>query len=868
MKKILNIFATLLIVFSSCKNEPHFLQDAEYRNTVLNDFKTVEKLASNRSEQLFTVFQKQITLEEKEALKFLYAYMPLSDIADYDGDFFLKQIRTAFATRKSMPWGASIPLDIFRHYVLAPRVNNENLDSSRLVFYNELKNRLEGMTLKEAALEVNHWCHEKVIYQSTCERTISPLGAIKSAYGRCGEESTFTVAALRSVGIPARQCYTPRWAHCDDNHAWVEVWIDGKWYYMGACEPKPKLNVAWFDEPVLRTMLVHSKAIGKYKGNEIIDTQKEKFAYMNLIGNYASTKEIFVKVLDNNNHPIKDATVEFQLYNYAEFYPLSKQKTNDLGLCSFLTGYGDLLIWVYKNNKFSYKQATVETSDTIKILLYKNPDFPFSESFNLIPPIAKKSKTIVSDYEQSLNTKQLAYEDSIRNAYVATFISQDKSYSLADELHIDKDIVWHYIKKSRGNWQNIVAYLKHTAPINKEYSLVQLKLISDKDLRDVESETIINNFKCSMTILKNVENEELFNEYIFNPRVANEMLSDSKSFLKREFTKLNISNANQLVDWIKDELKIDDELNYYKVPLTPKGVYELRVSDKFSRDIFFVLSCRSLSIPARLEPATNIPQFFDGANWADAIFETTTNTERAKGFIKLSKAKNVNIDPQYRIQFSLAKFENGRFNTLDYGWNKPLSEFNSKLSVDTGSYLLITGNRQADGSVLSKLNFFKVDHNKTTKVKIEFTEPSPEEKVLVDFKCPLFFKNTNNETFEITGEETKALIWMELNEEPSKHVLNDIQNLKTEFLNNKIKLFFIINQRNEETIKLLESLNLSKNGTILFDKNWQQLKTLKTQSNIKLGEKPSVVLIRKHKILYIHSGYAIGVGEQLIKATY
>jgi len=52
----------------------------------------------------------------------------------------------------------------------------------------------------------------------------SPLATIRTAYGRCGEESVLTVAALRAVGIPARQCYTPLWAHCDDNHAWVEAW--------------------------------------------------------------------------------------------------------------------------------------------------------------------------------------------------------------------------------------------------------------------------------------------------------------------------------------------------------------------------------------------------------------------------------------------------------------------------------------------------------------------------------------------------------------------------------------------------------------------------------------------------------------------
>ena len=91
---------------------------------------------------------------------------------------------------------------------------------------------------------------------------------VKTAYGRCGEESTFTVAALRSVGIPARQVYTPRWAHTDDNHAWVEAWADGKWYFFGACEPEPVLNLGWFNAPASRGMLMHTKVFGRYKGAE------------------------------------------------------------------------------------------------------------------------------------------------------------------------------------------------------------------------------------------------------------------------------------------------------------------------------------------------------------------------------------------------------------------------------------------------------------------------------------------------------------------------------------------------------------------------------------------------------------------------
>ena len=261
MKSIIHLATVLIIAmaFASCGN-------STLSDEVRNDFAT--RRASLNNENLYSVFNQRLTSAERDALTFLYAYMPLGDIACYDGDFFLKNVQTSLQARAEMPWGKSIPDREFRHFVLPVRVNNENLDSSRWVFYNELKPRIEHLSLYDAVLEVNHWCHEYVTYTPSDARTSSPLASIKTAYARCGEESTFLVAALRSVGIPARQVYTPRWAHTDDNHAWVEAWVDGEWYFLGACEPEPVLNLGWFNAPASRGMLMHTKVFGKYDGPE------------------------------------------------------------------------------------------------------------------------------------------------------------------------------------------------------------------------------------------------------------------------------------------------------------------------------------------------------------------------------------------------------------------------------------------------------------------------------------------------------------------------------------------------------------------------------------------------------------------------
>ncbi|MBR4804635.1 MAG: transglutaminase domain-containing protein, partial [Bacteroidales bacterium] len=104
------------ICFCSCHRETHFITDADYRAQVEKDFEARKVLAEGRAKELFSVLDSNLSTEEREAMQFLYAYMPYSDLADYDGDFFLKQVRYAFAARDTFAWGRTVPEDIFRHF--------------------------------------------------------------------------------------------------------------------------------------------------------------------------------------------------------------------------------------------------------------------------------------------------------------------------------------------------------------------------------------------------------------------------------------------------------------------------------------------------------------------------------------------------------------------------------------------------------------------------------------------------------------------------------------------------------------------------------------------------------------------------------
>ena len=660
-------FLSLLLLFSSCHRNPHFLTDRTYRLQVEQDYET-------RLSQ-FSILNSQLQLDtlsraEREAMQFLYAYMPYSDLADYTPAFYLDQVRYAFTAREEMPWGKMVPEDIFRHFVLVYRVNNENLDTARQYMFHQLKERVQGMTMEQAALEVNHWCHEHVAYRAADSRTSAPLATLRTSLGRCGEESTFAVTALRSVGIPARQCYTPRWAHCDDNHAWVEVWVanpDGKggeWKFLGACEPDPELNMGWFAVPSTRCLMVHSKAFGRYHGDEEVVKQTALYSELNLLSHYAPTRRVTATVCGPDGKPLPGATIKFKMYNYAEYYTLATYQADAKGQASLTTGLGDILVWATDGTRYAFSKLDVRQDSTITLTLSDNLNSQFSIlNLDIVPPAPGTAKVTPSDEAVAHNARRIAYEDSLRNAYTATFPTKDnfKSYLPKDWLWNQKLFsdaqVWEIVQKSEGNYAEIYKYFEHWPGQYRsgEHIYDYLKSYSDKDLRDITAEVLhaqetgfdwLDHTKGTCTNC--LYTYDVYKKGILPARISNELVRDwrqpllkaMKDVVHRVDTTHPIWNRLQpedykqdyeaLKQWTLENIEVDDTGNYYNCPISPMGVFRLRHADPHSRDIFFVAACRAFDIPAYLDNATNTIYVWDGTAWqkTDLNHKSTTNNSQ------------------------------------------------------------------------------------------------------------------------------------------------------------------------------------------------------------------------------------------------
>lgn len=884
MTKI-NLFLLLFVflIGTSCDDKSqHFITDNAYRAEVEKDF--LAKQAALPNGNLFDVFNQSMTPQEKEAMTFLYAYMPIGDITDYSGDFYLRNVRAAFEAREAMPWGDSIPEMIFRHFVLPIRVNNENLDESRMVFYQELKDRVKGLSLYDAVLEVNHWCHEKVIYTPSDARTSSPLASVKTAYGRCGEESTFTVAALRSVGIPARQVYTPRWAHTDDNHAWVEAWVNGKWYFLGACEPEPVLNLGWFNGPAYRGMLMHTKVFGKYNGPEDVMERTAGYTEINVIDNYAPSAKANITVTDAEGKAVEGALVEFKLYNYAEFYSVARKTTDAEGKCFLAAGKGDMLVWASKDGKYGYSKISFGKDTEKTIVLDKEPGTTESVQLDIVPPVDGSIPAEVTDEQKEANAKRLLEEDAIRNQYVATFYTEEKAKALAKELGIDEARTIKYMIGSRGNYAEIEKFLREAPADKRKMAMSLLGVISAKDLRDTPASVLADHLNNTLPA-----ETDLYVEYILNPRVSNEFLTPYKGFAATqvdEATRKAVQeNPAELVEWVKQNISIKEELNPQRIPIMPEGVWKARVADKHSRDIFFVAAARSLGVPARIEPVAKKIQYYRNG-WVDVDFEAAVQGNAKQGQVMASyKPIKALEDPKYYSHFTIAKvLDNGQLQTLDFesangadmgAGNTWSALLKNPLTLDEGHYVLVTGTRMAKGSVLAEITFFNVEAGKTTPIKLEMRESKDEIQVIGNFnsenKFKLADKDEETSLLATTGRGYYIVAVLGARQEPTNHAMRDIAAVKEqlEAWGRGIVLLFP-DEKGWKSFDPKEFGELPSTITYGIDIDGRIQKEIVSAMKLTNAHSLPVFIIADtfNRVVFVSQGYTIGLGEQLMQVIH
>ena len=829
------------------------------------DYRIKELNLTLLKEELDRVAEREDS-DVMEALYYLYAFMPLSDIGDYTTDTFLDFARQGAFLFKEGEFRNKIDEEMFAEYVLGARINNEDISENRSFFYKEVSDLIKGKSMKAAVIELNYWCSSKVTYRTTDNRTASPLTVYNNTYGRCGEESTFAVSVFRSVGIPARQVYVPLWSHCDDNHAWVEVWCDGSWYFLGACEPEDELNQGWFLNASKRAMMVHARCYNPELEKDVNAGVGIPVA-VNALSTYAPTKEITVKVVNEIGDALPDTKVHFKVINYSILGDIAVTCTDKSGITKLKTGSGSLIISA--SSVDSYGEILIDTKSTTSVELklskegYKEVENCFVMRAPGILNSENSKKQIQSDKAEERKKKEAKkradkeeglFDREAANKAVEGFNKEDKKTLL------------EILSKSCGNQNELQKFLAEVNEIPAEWKAEILKSLEIKDYQDTSAYTLFEH--CLYTNINLYEKypKDIFYKYVLCPRVSYEKIIPFRKYLLEKFKGTKLSDIDEIREFfskVNSGLKEKPELEYASLISTAYGAYWSGYASARSKRVIFIQILRSLGIPARLNPKDDSMEVYLNGEFV-AI---EVSKESPKGKLEFEFAGDVHWS--YYENFSLSKFTDNEYKPLSLDM-EDVKTADNIVELSVGTYRLLTSNRLPNGNIFAKSVIATVEEGKTTKLPVSFYEAKISD-MLSDYPIRnISFENKNAEKTsiqELTKADNGIFIWLNAKAEPTEHILNELFDKKELFNRLKTKIYFVVkNEKEPEDANIKRVSEALVNNEILFEAFDTETGKLARELYLEPGLYPLICMVNKEgKGVYGTAGYNVGTADMLLK---
>jgi len=773
--------------------------------------------------------------------------MTATDIISVNIMDVLRHVEHIHKIIKTIDYCKEIPIDIIFDYVLPYRINDEDFSLYSIKFYDELKSLIKLDNIAESVLITNYWCYSKATYAQADARTQNAITTIKAGRGRCGEESVLLVSALRSIGIPARQCYSPYWAHCDDNHAWVEVYTGHKWEFIGACEPEEKLNLGWFNNAASRALITRHRVFGLNKERINID-QNNIFTTITSTDMYVKTRTVTVNVY-NKGKKRPYAKVGLYTVNYCAPRLIYEKIADCNGTVQFEIGQGDALFIASYNKKLNIALCSEEIRE-INLDISK---YVKSMHFNLIPyegdiqnDDMESSKEHIDKLISLQNEREKRHTDNL-NLLKSRINDNYEEKSKIHEFN-------KYIELARLNGDVIEKFINNTSILH-ERKIEILETLTKKDFCDIKYEALCDmelayEYKNSFYDIEKMNNDknysdlcnEVFNKYLLPLRVENETLYPHKKFIKQYFK--GKESIEDILEFLNG-LTILDEYSYPNLVADIKGVIENKIVTSYSLPIHLIQISKALGIPAKLDPITREPKYFDG-EYFKPFYENDRKSCSINFINNTKQTFNCGAD------FTICEVNNGYFDYLDFDNNSLCSP--SFANVGIGLYAVTQSSRQIDGSITGKIDF--LPFRNTVSETVNLQEPiNLTKNKLKNIDVP-------KEILPISKGK-KVLAYIQNNSEPTEHFLNELLENEEKIINSDIEIILLGkgNEKNDTLLSVL-SKNLAKYNVTEFNSTWKQFRKDMHIGDLRL---PFITAINDGKGLYSFANYNVGTVDMILK---
>ena len=346
-------------------------------------------------------------------------------------------------------------------------------------------------------------------------------------------------------------------------------------------------------------------------------------------------------------------------------------------------------------------------------------------------------------------------------------------------------------------------------------------------------------------------------------------------------------NTADFVKWCKDNLQMHDGISLRYVQLDPKRVWETRLADKGSREIFFVAVCRSFGVPAWMDPVTRVVKYVNGEDMLvyDVDFDAQEQIVAPKGKLQLTYNEIPLLDdPKYEVHFSLSKYVDGEFQLLNFDgtW---AGLFKNAREMDCGYYMLVSGSRMSGGNVFADIEFFTIEEGKTTVEELVMRDIADQIRVIGSFDSEMKYmsvvpaqgtdchfdraQRVEKSVLETTGRGYFAVALVDYGTEPTNHAFMDMSAVKEELEAWGRPILVVFATEDDYRKFRAQDFNLPSTVHFGIDIDGQMRDMIATEMKLtKGGRLPLIVMADTfNRVVFFSQGYSIGLGESLVKTS-
>ena len=368
---------------------------------------------------------------------------------------------------------------------------------------------------------------------------------------------------------------------------------------------------------------------------------------------------------------------------------------------------------------------------------------PGLEEYLLTPPAATAFDDSLSVSAKARLDSLCAIDDSLR---IARLANQPPGHTKA---------FLNSLRESESESRTTARESAAQEAAAQEIAARLVAMLNEKDFLEATPETL-NDWLTGIQRLQDIADTSSFYwDYVMNPRIANEAPLPYRETLWKLLCEHGMqepgSNPATLnaIDSIINGLEIAPELNPRGFPVAPAATALYGIADEASREVLRVALYRTAGIPARIDPVTKRTETAEthaGAQTGtqvgaqvgaqagaqgNASSRWRATTPKAKTQHPVNQVSEILANksgaaasrciplrlqsapgpdgtlPAYDTDFTVQRWENGRYKTLGFGYESggvtQKQLFNTDLLLPAGLYRIVYGIRAEDGSVRVRL---------------------------------------------------------------------------------------------------------------------------------------------------------------------